>query len=227
MDTLAAFNKTAGKAQGAKPDGKFYRGGPAFRDGGKSVLPAIHPAPLHYRALQSLRMEALGQKGSSDYDTSVKLSSEAVEDLQWWIHSLHHHNGRPIYSAEPTLVLESDASKKGWGAHCRENDISTGGSCMDSRRVTSTHQLTGTKSGLPSHSDICETFMPCSNFSQQPGGGCIHKSDGGGTHSLQLCKLAVEFWDWCMKHQITIHVEHLPGKLNACRLRVPPPIRLQ
>ena len=37
----------------------------------------------------------------------------------------------------------------------------------------------------------------------------------GGTHSLQLCKLAVEFWDWCMKHQITIHAEHLPGKLNV------------
>ena len=32
VDTLAAFNKTAGKAQ----DGKFYRGWPAFRDGGKS-----------------------------------------------------------------------------------------------------------------------------------------------------------------------------------------------
>ena len=37
----------------------------------------------------------------------------------------------------------------------------------------------------------------------------------GGTHSLQLCKLVVEFWDWCMKRQITIHAEHLPGKLNV------------
>ena len=79
------------------------------------------------RALQCLRLEALEQKGSQDYDTSVKLSSEAVEDLQWWIHSLAHHNGRPIYSAEPSLVLESEASKKGWGAHCRENGILTGG----------------------------------------------------------------------------------------------------
>ena len=129
-----------------------------------SVLPAIHPAPLHYRALQCLRLEALGQKGFPDYDTSVKLSSKAVEDLQWWIHSVSHHNGRPIYSAEPALVLESDATKKGWRAHCRENGISTRGP-LDSRGVTSTHQLVGTKSSLPCHSDVCETSMPCSNFS--------------------------------------------------------------
>ena len=36
VDTLAAFNKTAGKAQGRKPDGKFSRGSPAFRDSGTS-----------------------------------------------------------------------------------------------------------------------------------------------------------------------------------------------
>ena len=44
VDTLAAFNKTAGKAQGAKPDGKFFRGGPAFRDSGKS---GKFPKPFH------------------------------------------------------------------------------------------------------------------------------------------------------------------------------------
>ena len=33
VDTLAAFNKTARKAQGGKPDGKFLRGSLAFRDG--------------------------------------------------------------------------------------------------------------------------------------------------------------------------------------------------
>ena len=44
VDTLAAFNKTAGKAQGGKPDGKFFRGSPAFRDGGKS---GKFPKPFH------------------------------------------------------------------------------------------------------------------------------------------------------------------------------------
>ena len=54
----------------------------------------------------------------------------------------------------------------------RERHLDRG--TFDSRRVTSTHQLAGTKSGLPCHSDICETSMPCSNFSRQPGGSCVH-----------------------------------------------------
>ena len=39
-----------------------------------SVLPAVLPALLHYRALQRLRVEALGRKMFPDYDKPVKLS---------------------------------------------------------------------------------------------------------------------------------------------------------
>ena len=35
-----------------------------------------------------------------------------------------------------------------------------------------------------------------------------------GTHSTQLSNLALEIWDWCLKHQLTIQAEHLPGSLN-------------
>ena len=58
-----------------------------------SVEPAVHPALLHYRALQHLRLEASGQKKSPVCSTSVKLSLEAVDYLQWWIHSLCHYSG--------------------------------------------------------------------------------------------------------------------------------------
>ena len=45
VDTLAAFNKTAGQTQGGKPDGKFFfRGSSAFRDAGKS---SKFPKPFH------------------------------------------------------------------------------------------------------------------------------------------------------------------------------------
>ena len=43
----------------------------------------------------------------------------------------------------------------------------------------------------------------------------VYINQMGGTPSLLLCKLVVEFWDWCMKHQITIHAEHLQGGLNV------------
>lgn len=37
----------------------------------------------------------------------------------------------------------------------------------------------------------------------------------GGTHSTLLSSLAVEIWEWCLARVITIHAEHLPGKLNT------------
>ena len=41
---------------------------------------------------------------------------------------------------------------------------------------------------------------------------CINKQ--GGTHSLLLCRLALDLWDWCDHHQITISAVHLAGESN-------------
>ena len=37
----------------------------------------------------------------------------------------------------------------------------------------------------------------------------------GGTHSTARSDLAVTIWKWCLEKRITIHAEHLPGKLNV------------
>ena len=47
------------------------------------------------------------------------------EDLNWWINEATHHNGRAMEIPQWDLVLESDASKMGWGA-CSQG-ISAGG----------------------------------------------------------------------------------------------------
>ena len=47
-----------------------------------SAIPAILPAPLHYRALQRLRCQAL-QQSQGDYESTIHLSTEAQRDLHW------------------------------------------------------------------------------------------------------------------------------------------------
>ena len=37
----------------------------------------------------------------------------------------------------------------------------------------------------------------------------------GGTHSTKLYQLALDLWSWCIDRNITVHAEHLPGKLNV------------
>ena len=34
----------------------------------------------------------------------------------------------------------------------------------------------------------------------------------GGTHSVQLCNLALELWEWCLQRQISLQAEY--GILN-------------
>lgn len=55
-----------------------------------ATIPAVLPAPLHYRGLQHLKHQALRQGG---YDSLIPLSPEAQNDLQWWAQNLHLVNG--------------------------------------------------------------------------------------------------------------------------------------
>ena len=84
-----------------------------------SCIPAVLPAPLHYRALQRLRLE--------DYDHAIPLSAQALQDLEWWMTQLPLNASQPILPVPPVMSLETDASMIGWGAVCRNTKIATGG----------------------------------------------------------------------------------------------------
>ena len=36
----------------------------------------------------------------------------------------------------------------------------------------------------------------------------------GGTHSLSLCRLALDLWEWCLRRRIFLHAAHIPGEEN-------------
>jgi hypothetical protein len=47
-----------------------------------SAIPAILPAPLNYRELQSLKHNALKIRG---YSSPVEMTDQARDDLLWWV----------------------------------------------------------------------------------------------------------------------------------------------
>ena len=89
-----------------------------------ATKPAIPLAPLHFRSLQDLKVQTLRCHKAS-YHTTVHLSQEAQRDLQWWATQLPTHCSNSIVKTEASVVIESDASKSGWGAICQ--GVSTGG----------------------------------------------------------------------------------------------------
>ena len=56
---------------------------------------------------------------------TVTLNTMAIEELAWWIKNLELTNCRAIIQSPSRILMQTDASKKGWGAVCQ--GIRTGG----------------------------------------------------------------------------------------------------
>ena len=69
----------------------------------------------------------------------VTLSQEAINDLQWWIDSVHLNNGRDIIPPPVDTMVFCDASKIGWGTH----SVLIGGRWL--KRDQFPHQFSGLK----------------------------------------------------------------------------------
>ena len=63
-------------------------------------------------------------------------------------------NGKSVLTSQPEMFLQTDASKKGWGAHCQ--GISTGGAWSYQEQILHAHQCSGTNGSKVGHSDFHE-----------------------------------------------------------------------
>ena len=52
---------------------------------------------------------------AQDYSVSTKITPSIREELQWWENHLALWNGRTLVTEKPSVVIETDASKRGWG----------------------------------------------------------------------------------------------------------------
>ena len=185
---------------------------------GKTVATsrAVTQAPLHYRALQmALNMVTSEEnpEGCLDkYESTIPLNSSMIVDLNWWSALDRQMMSSPIHPPQSILIIESDASNVGWGARC--GDTSTGGSWSIEEAAQHINYL-----------ELMAAFLALKTFANNQMGLILLKMDNvsavsyinqkGGTHSTQLCNLALEIWEWCLERQILLQAEHLPGILNT------------
>ena len=116
----------------------------------------VYAAPLHYKRLEIVRNEALTvSKGC--YDFEFKLTDEAREDIQWWFDNVHKLS-KSALTPEPRFIIESDASKKGWGATCDGTPTRGDWSETESRRHINWLELYGAFLALQSY---CKSSSDC------------------------------------------------------------------
>ena len=89
-----------------------------------STIQAVLPARLQIRNLQQLQIKSLKLRKS--FQSVVKLTPLAKEELLWWMTNLKHSNGKMfIQETLDQVLIQTDASKTGWGAVCQ--GVRTGG----------------------------------------------------------------------------------------------------
>ncbi|KAM4749018.1 stereocilin [Rhinophrynus dorsalis] len=174
-------------------------------------IQAIFPGPLHYRALQ--RLKALHLRRGLGYADLICLSSDAREELVWWLKHLEAWNGRDIFGMVPDLVIESDASLLGWGA--RLGNVATGGKWSQQERdlhINCLELLAGSFAlkSLAKDKVQCCILLKMDNIS-----AVQYINRLGGTKSKQLAELAKDFWHFCLDRNVTVLAEYLPGLSNV------------
>ena len=154
--------------------------------------PGIHPAPLHYRQLEVAKAKAI-RRGLS-YDSKTQVSTDMKSDLTWWVDRASSHNGRCLQITQRDLVIESDASLRGWGASCEGSK--TGGPWTFQEK---SHHI--------NYLELLAAFLALKSFvSRRRVSSILLRLDNvtatafinrmGGTHSRLLSDLAVKIWNW-------------------------------
>ena len=147
------------------------------------------------------------------YDAMISLDQAAREEVIWWRDHLQAWNGKALFQKPVDLLIETDASRKGWGAYCQ--GISTGGPwCFEEKRlhINCLELLAGsfaiqtfTKDKVCAHVKLLMDNTAAVAY--------INKM--GGTHSQVLSNLALQLWEWCLQNNLEISAQHLPGHLNV------------
>lgn len=74
----------------------------------------VLPAPIQQRRLQQQQITGFSMRGS--YKDTIVLHKEAKMDLDWRVQNQNLNNGQYILPTTAEIVIQSDASKLGWGA---------------------------------------------------------------------------------------------------------------
>ena len=65
------------------------------------------------KSLLCIQWTAL-KESSGDFDSYMTISNKSLLCIQWWIDNITN-NSKSLEINDPTLVIKSDSSMKGWG----------------------------------------------------------------------------------------------------------------
>lgn len=174
-----------------------------------SACPAVFYGQLYTRQLETEKIKAL-EKSNGNYMALMKLSNCARSDIQWWIKNIPL-SSRSIQADHIDMVLTTDASMTGWGAH--SNEISTKGSWSENeaRLHINELELLAVYYGLRTCIKTLNVVVLC-RVDNTTALAYINKF--GGCRSTRAHKIAKMIWQWCEERRIWLIASYINTKDN-------------
>ena len=182
-----------------------------------ATVEAVIPASLYVRELQMFQTKCL-LKSKRNYQQMIILPQTSRGEINWWLQQLEHWNGKQIrLSSNPDLVIETDASKTGWGAVCLTQNLRMGGPWNPSEKklhinVLELKAVQFAIQSLTKHKQNIHVHIKSDNTTV-----VAYLNKMGGTRSELLLQTTKQIWTHCLskKIMITSTAEHLPGIQNV------------
>ena len=141
----------------------------------------------------------------------MRLSPEGKADITWWINNIMF-SFSPILRENPSMVMTTDASLKGWGACC--NGVKTGGLFsdyeMDHINVLETKAVYFGLQALCSDINNRHIKVLIDNSATV---GAINNM--GSSKSSILNGQIKMIWEWILAGKNWLSASHIPGILNV------------
>ena len=143
----------------------------------------------------------------------VELTQEIREDLSWWTVESRLLQGVPFGTLPPGLLLFTDASCAGWGAHLLEQRASGKWSEEEKMLHINLLEMKAVWLGLQSFQKIVtghRVTVMCDNSTVVE-----YVSKQGGTHSRSMCELTSRLLKWMDNIDVHLEARYLPGQNNV------------
>lgn len=177
-----------------------------------STFSAVEYGPLYYRKLEREKIKAL-KMNSGKFEANMDITVDMKEDLRWWIENLYQQQ-RKITRGNPDLILITDASMTGWGAHCGNEKIGGRWNLQESAHHINYLELLAIFYGLKS---FCRNSAQNSHVQVKTDNTCAvsYINSMGGIRSPECNDIAVQVWQWCIDKNIWVSAAYLPGSQNS------------
>ena len=175
-----------------------------------STAQAVLPAKIQLRYLQQAQIQALNQTHS--YQQKIVLSNHCKQELQWWIENLRLSNGRCLIQSPAELIIQTDASKTGWGAACQGQTTRGCWSVQEQSLHINILELLAVKLALLSFTK--NRNVRSIHFQVDNTTALAYLLKMGGTKCLRIIELNKEIWEFLISRGIAVTAEYLPSAMN-------------